>query len=176
MIGRVTLKTISDDMFAAHSEALVIAINAYGIHGAGLALLAATMWPNAMARYRQEASRKYGTFPYVPGGVWSWPGDADVRLILASTKDHYSRPSQMPWIEKCCAGIEAEVAKHSIRSVGIPALGVGCGRLPWPEVLALITASAERMAARGVDVRIYPPKPQRQRRSFPQKQGTKTNR
>jgi O-acetyl-ADP-ribose deacetylase (regulator of RNase III) len=159
MTGRVTLKTISDDMFAAHSEALVIPTNAYGINGAGLALAATMMWPLTMCRYGQDASRKYGEFPYVPGGVWSWPGDADVRLILAATKDHYSKPSQMPWIEKCCAGIEAEVAKHSIRSIGIPALGVGCGRLPWAEVRRVILDSAERMAAAGVVVRIYPPRP-----------------
>ena len=165
MSGQVTIKGVNDDMFFGDNEALVIPVNAHGVHGAGLALYAAKRWPKTMQAYRDQATDHYGKGVYMPGGVWSFLGDGGkVRLILAATKDHWKNPSQLLWVEQCCTGIESVVHDFKVRSLALPAIGGGLGGLSWDTVLPILTARAKRIAALGCDVAIYPPKPQQTRR------------
>lgn len=162
MSGQVTIKGVDDDMFFGDNEALVIPVNANGgVHGAGLALYASKRWPKTMQAYSDQAKLYYGRDHFVPGGVWSFLGDGGkVRLILAATKDHWSDPSQLLWVEQCCTGIESVVHNFKVRSVAIPAIGSGLGGLSWEVVLPVLTARAKRIAELDCDVSIYPPKPQ----------------
>ena len=162
----VTVMPAGADIFATECEAIVIPTNCRGVNGAGLARAAKQRWPTWDRAYRVWCREKVMD----PGDVHvSAIGRVNAKrcpmdfILAVATKDLWSMPSLIEWIAHGLREIESRVEMHEIASLAIPALGAGLGGLPWDDVLPLILATAERLAARGVRVEVYPPHEERKR-------------
>jgi O-acetyl-ADP-ribose deacetylase (regulator of RNase III) len=147
------------DIFASNARAIVIPTNCYGANGAGLAKMAAQRWPTWDRQYRALCK---GT-PIEPGSVHFFDVQESntTRVVIAlPTKDHWSDPSRLPWVE---AGIRAlaDALHESNLSVAIPALGCGLGELQWDDVRPLLESILGPVE--GADIRVYAPHPGRGR-------------
>jgi len=153
------------DIFATTCEAIVIPTNCRGANGAGLAKAAAARFFGWAKEHKEICARMRP--PPLPGSVLlfneglrihaKW---GTVQCILAlATKDHWRDPSRIEWVEAGLAELDRTVYVAKTPSVAIPALGCGThtGQLAWTDVRPLILETAERMAARGVVVEVYPP-------------------
>ena len=56
------------------------------------------------------------------------------RIMLFPTKEHYSKPSEMIYIQKGLAKIKGNYANKGIKSIAFPKLGCGLGGLDWNQV------------------------------------------
>lgn len=149
----MTVIESSDSIFSSGAEVLVDPVDCTGAQGKGLALEFKRRWPKAALWYKelcaQDRMRPGNCAEYLVGTH---------RIIFAATKDDWRYPSRIEWIVDCMTGVETMMRASALRSVSIPALGCGLGGLAWSDVRPIMMASAERMAAAGVTVTIYPPK------------------
>lgn len=166
--GRVVEEAVGADMFRvdAGHDTLVCPVNCTtnGTMGKGLAKLFERRYPAACQVYKNAC--RGGRL--VPGGVvWAWESPATLdrgkRIYFAATKAHWRAPSKLPWVESAAVGLVERVLdavameQAPLRSLALPALGCGYGGLPWPDVRPILLAAADRMAAHGVEVHLYPP-------------------
>ncbi len=162
MSGSVVEMPVGADILQAGDHvALVNPVDCTGAMGAGLAKKFAKLRPTPCAEYRTHARAGGMT----PGQLWFARGDARW-IIFAATKGHYSKPSQLEWIQLCVDNLVREVLARGIKAVAVPALGCGekTGRLDWTDVRPLIFAAGKRLATKSVRVLIYPPHVERHRR------------
>ena len=156
------------DIFESGCEALVSPVDCTGAMGAGLALAFARRFRRQTAWYREHGRRGFTE----PGQVYYvLPKDDRDRLdaakwvlgqhreeggqplvLFATTKDSWRRPSDLRWVIGCCQALVDAVSELGIRSVAIPALGCGHGRLSWDDVRPLLLAAAERIPCERVVV------------------------
>jgi hypothetical protein len=139
------------------NDCVVIPVNTSLIMGKGLAKECADRYPE-MGQLRDHL---FWTLDFEPGTakVACWK---DKVFVLAATKKHWSNPSQLEWIERLCAdSIPNEImatAKegHEIRTIGIPALGCGNGKLKREDVQPMLENLQLRLCQMGFIVTIYP--------------------
>jgi hypothetical protein len=106
------------------------------VMGAGLALDAATRFPDLPARYGRAL--RAGN-PRVAIG--------DHRLLLAPTKDHWREPAQMALVLELLDGAVRWTTANPELGLAVVAPGCGLGGLGWPLVRA---AAVDRLARRRV--------------------------
>jgi O-acetyl-ADP-ribose deacetylase (regulator of RNase III) len=130
-------------------DALVNPINCLGVSGAGLAKQFAQKYPQ-MDRYLQNLA------PFRPGHAYPWTVTPYVPfpkcVINVTTKDHWTDPSRLAWIESALDDINEILELHGW-SVAVPPIGCGLGRLSWNQVLPLIESKLGQH-----DVHVYGPK------------------
>jgi O-acetyl-ADP-ribose deacetylase (regulator of RNase III) len=116
-------------MWQLPAEAFVVPVNCVGVHGAGVALQWAQRCPEQVVFYKTLC--KHGNID---------PGETIVfedGIILAATKDHFARPSQVNWIQHICEDLaqletgEWPLKRDRFRSIALPKLGCGLGKLNW---------------------------------------------
>ena len=136
------------DILAEYAEALVCPVNCVGVMGRGLALQFKQAFPENFEAYKRAC--KLGDV--VPGWMFVFDtGQLNPRYIINfPTKRHWrdrSRIEDIAWGLESLIGV---IRSRSIRSIAIPALGVGLGRLPWEDVRALIEGASREIP----DVRV----------------------
>ena len=62
-------------------------------------------------------------------------------IINFPTKRHWRAPSRIEYIESGLPALVQEIARLSLRSIAVPALGCGLGGLAWEEVWPHIEAA-----------------------------------
>ena len=149
------------DIFTAPAEALVNPVNCDGIMGAGLARHFKERYPNNYKAYLyayQRGNLAVGkVFSFKEGNLW---------IINFPTKDRWYDPSKLEYID---AGLDAlireiprlgikseqEIPEQGIKSIAIPALGSGLGKLQWDEVKTLMVEKLQHV--KNCEVLIYEP-------------------
>lgn len=130
------LKFVKGNILDSSCEAIVIPVNCVGVMGKGLALYASERYPDGFLRYRESC--KSGSL--LPGGVV-----IDVTLkgyyFHLATKNHWRYPSKKEWIEVGLYNLEKRCEALSIKSLAIPAIGCGNGKLDWDWVEGQIKVS-----------------------------------
>lgn len=118
------------DIFAADCEAIVCPVNCRGVMGKGLALQFKQRYPDNYAAYRQACLS--GQLRMGQVLVYQRLGADNPRYIINfPTKDHWKDMSTVAHIRVGLAALSAQLLKHGIRSVALPALGCGLGGLAW---------------------------------------------
>ena len=156
------------DMFFSRAQTITVSVNTVGIMGKGLASRAKYQFPDVyvyyqdlcrnrklrMGRpqlYKREASLDYEladepqTLPN---------GNAEQWFLLFPTKRHWREQADILGIEEGLKWLTANYKKEGIKSLAIPALGCGLGRLEWNDVGPLICHYLE---ASDITVAIYLP-------------------
>lgn len=124
------------DIFEAQAEAIVNTVNTVGVMGKGIALQFKQRFPDNYDAYKQICS----------------DGKLDVGQLLITqsnslffkyiinfpTKKHWKQPSQYQYIEDGLAQLVEKIRELNIKSVAMPPLGAGNGKLDWEKVKPII--------------------------------------
>jgi O-acetyl-ADP-ribose deacetylase (regulator of RNase III) len=134
------IELVKGDIFDADVEAVVNAVNAHGVMGAGLALQFKNRYPCMYAEYKRRCTAgEFGPGEVMPVKV----DDSNPRWVINfATKDHWRDPSKLEYIERGLADLRRAIHSLELISVAIPALGCGLGQLDWPTVRARIKVFA----------------------------------
>ena len=132
------------------AEALVNTVNTKGVMGKGIALQFKQAYPLNYEAYRKACVRRDvdigRVFPYKTNQLNNpqW-------IINFPTKKHWRQPSRLEYIEKGMRSLLEMIAAYNIRSVAIPPLGAGSGKLEWSKVRRVIVDAFKQLP----DVRVH---------------------
>jgi O-acetyl-ADP-ribose deacetylase (regulator of RNase III) len=143
-----------DDLLAADVEAYVNTVNCVGVMGKGIALAFKSAYPENFRLYAGACAEKH----VVPGKMFVTDlSDMFSRKLIVNfpTKDHWSRPSKIEWIEEGLVDLARVVREMNISSIAIPALGCSNGGLPWSVVGPKIASAF--LPLNNTRVLLYPP-------------------
>jgi O-acetyl-ADP-ribose deacetylase (regulator of RNase III) len=79
-------------------------------------------------------------------------GEGDLVIAHASTKDDWKSPSELEWARSCAQKLAKLVEMRDLKSIAIPPLGAGMGKLEWKDVQREIHTAMEPLAKKGVQV------------------------
>jgi len=148
------IRTGRDNLLLADVDALVNTVNCVGVMGKGIALQFRKAWPEMYREYKSACRAK----AVVPGTMHVWPTDrlTGPRFIINfPTKRHWRANSRMEDIELGLEGLVRTIREHGIRSIAIPPLGAGNGRLDWAEVRTRIVRALQPLE--DVDILLWEP-------------------
>ena len=137
------------DILAEDVEAVVNSVNCVGVMGRGIALQFKNAFPENFKAYAAACKRK----EVQPGRMFVFESSllAGPRFIINfPTKRHWRGKSRMEDIEAGLAALKQEIEEREIRSIAIPPLGSGLGRLNWQVVRQCIETRLQELT----DVRI----------------------
>ena len=127
----ITYKT--GDILTEAAEALVNTVNCVGVMGRGVALQFKRAFPENFKAYAARCKRD----EMRPGRVFVFETGAMVPpryIINFPTKRHWRGKSRLEDIESGLESLAGAIRSRGIRSIAIPPLGSGLGRLHWPSV------------------------------------------
>jgi len=143
------------NIFDADTEAIVNAVNAVGVMGAGIALMFKEVFPDNYRLYKQACKRNevlvghmFVTENPMPHGP--------LYIINFPTKQHWNNFSNFEWIVKGLKDLRRVIGVENIQSIAIPALGCGYGGLSWREVKKAIVNELDQLNK--VKILVYEPK------------------
>ena len=148
------MKYTVGNILEAETEALVNTVNTAGVMGKGIALAFKKSFPENFKRY--EKAVKDGSIDI--GKVLLTKTDqlSPKYIINFPTKKHWRQPSKVEYIEKGLQSLISVIQENNIKSIAIPPLGSGNGRLRWNEVKVLIEKYLSPLS-NNVDIVIYEP-------------------
>ena len=123
---------VTGDLLIAEREALVNAVNCVGVMGRGVALAFKRRFPGNFKAYKAACDRG----ELQPGRMFVFEtGELMPRIIINfPTKRDWRARSRLADIEAGLSALVAEIERHRIHSIALPALGCGLGGLEWTEV------------------------------------------
>lgn len=168
---RVTnnLSLAEGDMFFSTMQTLTVSVNTVGIMGKGLASRAKYQFPDVYVIYQDACRKKWLRMgkPYLYNREASFddelidePGtvatpNAVKWFLLFATKRHWRDNSDLNGIEEGLRWIVANCETEGIKSIALPALGCGLGKLDWKDVGPLM---CRYLAQLNIPVTIYLPR------------------
>ena len=143
------------NLLDAKAEALVNAVNTVGVMGKGIALMFKEAFPENFREYADACKNKQIRVGYVfvterrngTGGP-KW-------IVNFPTKQHWRNPSKLEWIRDGLQDLKKFLVDNNVRSIAVPALGSGNGRLDWQIVKPVIQEALDALP--GVEVTVYEP-------------------
>jgi O-acetyl-ADP-ribose deacetylase (regulator of RNase III) len=151
------IQTARGDLLSCQVEALVNTVNTQGVMGKGLALQFKRAYPDNERAYVAACKRgevQIGRVFVFDRGPISMP-----RYILNfPTKKHWRHPSKLEYIRDGLIDLIRIVREYGIRSLAIPPLGAGNGKLEWADVQPLIEQAFAGLE--GVQVVVFEPQPE----------------
>lgn len=157
------------DMFFSNMQTLTVSVNTVGIMGKGLASRAKYQFPDVYVVYQDACRNKALRMgrPYLykreasfdeelieePGSIVT-PNSIKWFLLFA-TKRHWRDNSDIAGIEQGLQWIVDNHATEGVKSIALPALGCGLGKLDWKDVGPLM---CQYLAKIGKPVAIYLPR------------------
>jgi len=147
------------DLLHADADALVNTVNCVGVMGKGIALQFKRRYPANFQAYQKACQRgevTVGTMFVTETGQLDGPR----YVINFPTKIHWRTPSQMDYIDTGLTDLVRLLPALDIRSVAIPALGVGNGGLAWSHVERRLIRVLSKLP--NIHATIYPPAPHTQ--------------
>lgn len=163
-----SFSVVDGDMFFSLAQTLTISVNTVGVMGKGVASRAKYQFPDVYVHY-QDVCRSHklkmgkpviykreGSFDYELADEPSTlkKVNAETWFLLFPTKKHWRDQSNIGDIEAGLRWIVENYKKEGIKSLALPALGCGLGRLDWAEVGPLI---CQYLSALDIPVCVYLP-------------------
>ena len=144
------MNIIEGDIFTAKTEAIVNPVNCIGVMGAGLALQFKNRYPDVYNAYREACINGQVKI----GKVWTYTLPQG-HIIHFPTKNDWRDHSRKAWIEEGLVAFKSELERLNCKSVAVPLLGAGKGRLSRDVVLELLETHLDGIETR---VDVYVPK------------------
>tara|TARA_R110000850_G_C9994993_1_gene467540 strand:+ start:13371 stop:13823 length:453 start_codon:yes stop_codon:yes gene_type:complete len=146
---------VTGDIFDSDAEAIVNTVNTVGVMGKGIALQFKKAYPSNYKSYMVACKNNE-----VVVGKMFVTRDSNMfigeKLIINfPTKQHWKNPSEYIYIEEGLDGLLQVIEQYQIKSIALPALGVGNGGLKWEKVKDLIEAKLDNL---DMEVFVYEPK------------------
>lgn len=127
------IKFTQGNLLEARAEALVNTVNTVGVMGKGIALMFKERFTENYRLY--VAACKADRVQIGKIFVTEVHEFNDPRWIVNfPTKQHWSKPSQLPWIVEGLQDLRRFIIEKQVKSIAIPPLGAGNGGLEWEQV------------------------------------------
>lgn len=141
------------DLFESQTEALVNTVNTVGVMGKGIALQFKQRFPENFEAYKQACDAKLLDI----GGLLTTRNNSLFHKFIINfpTKTHWLYPSKYLYIEKGLETLVKTIGELNIKSIALPPLGVGNGKLDWEQVKILLEKHLSVL--KDVDVYVYEP-------------------
>ena len=166
LTSNLTLK--AGDMFFSRLHTLTVSVNTVSIMGKGVASRAKYQFPDVYVEYQDAVRRKslrmgkpylYKREKSVDYELADDPTsleepNAQTWFLLFATKNHYSEQASTDGIEKGLKWIQEHYKDEGIKSLAVPALGAGLGRLNWKDIGPVI---CRHLAGLDIPVEVYLP-------------------
>ena len=124
------------DLFDAQTEAIVNTVNTVGVMGKGIALQFKQRFPENYLIYKEACELSELDIGKL---LITESNSLFFRYIINfPTKKHWRNPSKYEYVEKGLDVLVLEVKKRNIKSVAIPPLGAGNGKLEWEKVKLIL--------------------------------------
>ncbi len=143
---------VRGDITRSNSEAIVNTVNLRGVMGKGIALAFKIAFPENFKLYKAaclSGDIAIGKLFVTETGI-----DQPKYIINFPTKDHWRFPSKMEFIDSGLKDLKRIVAELGIKSISIPPLGAGNGKLEWSEVKQRIL---ETFSTTDIEVNVFEP-------------------
>ncbi|MCY4436623.1 MAG: macro domain-containing protein [Chloroflexi bacterium] len=137
------------DILAENVDALVNSVNCVGVMGRGIALQFKNAYPENFKAYSAACKRN----EVKPGHMFVFETGylASPRYIINfPTKRHWRGKSRIEDIDAGLVALAQEIRERDIRSIAIPPLGSGLGKLDWQAVRQRIEVGLQELT----DVRV----------------------
>lgn len=131
------------DMFEAQTEAIVNTVNTVGVMGKGVALQFKKRYPDNFNSYLKAIEDNNIDIGKL--FVTNAPSLFHKYIINFPTKKHWRHPSKYEYVEKGMIDLIRIIEEKDIRSVAIPPLGAGNGKLDWRKVKPIIEKYAQKL-------------------------------
>src|SRR5437867_3314192 len=142
------------NLLEAPAEALVNTVNEKGVMGKGVALMFKEAFPDSAKAYEDAARR--GEVHVGKVLVTERAGNDGPRWIIHfPTKKHWRNPSKLEWVRDGLQDLVRVIGELRIRTIALPPLGSGNGRLDWELVRSEIEHSLGELV--DVDVLVFEP-------------------
>jgi len=162
------LVLVEGDMFFSRSQTVTVSVNTVGIMGKGLASRAKYQFPDVYVYYQdlcrskklkmgkpQLYKREVSLDYELADEPQSLPnGNAEKWFLLFPTKRHWRERADITGIEEGLKWLANNYKEEGIKSLAIPALGCGLGRLDWKDVGPLMCRYLKTL---DINVAIYLP-------------------
>src|SRR3990172_4946355 len=138
------IKFRKGDIINADVEALVNTVNTEGVMGKGIALEFKQHFPKNYEFYRkayENGEVEIGKMLVYETGKLTYPHF----IINFPTKKHWKNPSKLEYINEGLIDLSRIIKQYEIKSIAIPPLGCGNGKLNWNEVKPLIINAVENI-------------------------------
>lgn len=164
-----SLSLADGDMFFSTMQTLTISVNTVGIMGKGLASRAKYQFPDVYVTYQDACRGKllrmgkpflYKREAFIDADLADEAEsltniNANKWFLLFATKKHWRDMSDLSAIQEGLRWLADNYKEHGIKSLAIPALGCGLGRLEWNEVGPVM---CRELADLDIQVVIYLPR------------------
>ena len=128
------------DLFVIQADAIVNPVNCVGVMGKGIALEIKKRFPRSCRAYKVACECGHlrpGVLFYVAGR------EGERNIVHFPAKDHWRYPAKLEWIESGLEDLRRHYAAWGLKSIAMPQLGCGLGKLNWEDVRPLILAALE---------------------------------
>jgi O-acetyl-ADP-ribose deacetylase (regulator of RNase III) len=142
------------NLLEADVEAVVNTVNTVGVMGKGIALMFKERFPKNMQAYAKACKAKEvqtGKVFVTETGELMGPK----WIVNFPTKQHWRAASKMEWIVDGLQDLKSFLIDNEIKSIAIPPLGAGNGKLDWSDVKPEIEKALAGVP--GVDIYIFEP-------------------
>jgi len=157
------------DMFFSNMQTLTVSVNTVGIMGKGLASRAKYQFPDVYVVYQDACRRKWLRMgkPYLYKREASLDDElmdepkefespnGNKWFLLFPTKKHWREGSDFKGIEEGLIWLKSNYKSEKIKSIAMPALGCGLGKLDWKDVGPMM---CEHLSEFDINVAIYLPR------------------
>ena len=147
------IQFIKGNIFNSNAQALVNAVNIVGVMGKGIALQFKKAFPENFKAYVQACKNKEidigKMFVFKENTAYG-----EKIIINFPTKTHWYYPSKYYYIEKGLDDLIRVIKEYNIKSIAIPALGVGNGGLLWEKVKTIIQNKLNNI---NIDIFVFEP-------------------
>jgi O-acetyl-ADP-ribose deacetylase (regulator of RNase III) len=148
------MKFVQGNLLEAPVEALVNTVNEVGVMGKGIALMFSEAFPENTKAYIEACRAKRVHV----GHMFVTQNKGLVQphwIINFPTKKHWRGDSQIEWIRSGLLDLVRVIREKAIRSIALPPLGAGNGRLEWAEVRREIEMALGKLE--GIEILVFEP-------------------
>lgn len=135
------LKYVEGDICLSSAQAIAHGVAPNDDFKNGLALSLRESWPAMYKDFRHYCK----TTNPKPGTIWTWSGPGGVRIISLFTQEgtpshHGGKPeaATLPNVGHCLKALRKECETLGLKSLALPRLATGVGRLAWENVAPLV--------------------------------------
>ena len=148
------IKEVSGDILLTTAQAIAHGIAPNDDFHQGLALSLREQWPSLYKDFRHYCKTAHPE----SGAVWLWASAEGRRIVNLLTQegsyDAGTKPgvAQLKFVRHALQNLRELVKKEGLKSIALPRLATGVGRLAWEDVLPLIK---ENLGDLGIPVYVY---------------------
>lgn len=142
------------DILKSGAEVLVNSVNLQGVMGKGVALAFKKTFPQNYKEYVKACKEK--TIDIGKIFVTQTSLLSPRFIINFPTKEHWRNPSKLEFIEEGLKDLVRWLSEHDVRSIALPPLGSGLGKLDW-KIVKLLLVKYLRKLPSTIEVLIYEP-------------------